>query len=216
MQLLHLRVFGGDGVRSQQLVENSRHHLPHFVDPATPANLLNQDYPYNSILYGVIQPFKINHYHSDNYYAERTVLGSYNDLPFYRGTAYVVNSRDGIREGDTTQTPLQFVYEPADCRIYYTHEMVVDQEAVWKSVADTGQYIPCHISILSSILHRPTVQYAAFVVLSLFWRGCSSPLCSPIISPRPYLHFTCRAVTMLITPTRTVPVMSAFVRLLWI
>jgi hypothetical protein len=30
------------------------------------------------------------------------------------------------------------VYEAADCRIYYTPEMVVDQEAVWKTAADTA------------------------------------------------------------------------------
>jgi hypothetical protein len=49
-----------------------------------------------------------------------------------------VNARDGIREGDKEETPLHFVYEAADCRIYYTPAMVVDQEAVWKTVADTA------------------------------------------------------------------------------
>ena len=33
---------------------------------------------------------------------------------------------------------MQFVYEKADCRIYYTPEMVVDETAVWKTVADTA------------------------------------------------------------------------------
>ena len=49
-----------------------------------------------------------------------------------------MNARDGIRPGDTTETPLQFVYQPADCRIYYTPEMAVDQVATWKTVADTA------------------------------------------------------------------------------
>lgn len=84
-----------------------------------------QDFPYNTILYGVIQPFKINHYHSDAYYENSTVLGAYNDLPLYRGTAYTVNVRDGIRKGDKSELPLQFQYEAADCRIFYTPEMVV-------------------------------------------------------------------------------------------
>lgn len=47
-----------------------------------------------------------------------------------------VNVRDGIRMGDETQTPLQFVYEPADCRLYYTAEMTVDVTAIWEEVVD--------------------------------------------------------------------------------
>ena len=53
------------------------------------------------------------------------------------GVTLAVNARDGIREGDTTETPLQFRYEPADCRILYTPEMTVDVTAIWKTVADT-------------------------------------------------------------------------------
>ena len=68
---------------------------------------------------------------------ENSVLANYTQLPFYRTSASVVNARDGIRKGDTTETPLQFVFEPADCRIFYTPEMVVDETAVWKTVADT-------------------------------------------------------------------------------
>ena len=75
--------------------------------------------------------------HDAKYYAQ-TALGEYNDLPLYRGTNYVINARDGIRQGDDSETPLQFVYEPADCRIYYTPEMAVDQSAAWKTVADTA------------------------------------------------------------------------------
>lgn len=82
-------------------------------------------------------PFKIQHYHSPDYY-NTTALGEYNNLPFFLGTNWVVNSRDGIRKGDPTETPLQFVYEPANCRIYYTPEMAVDQTAAWKTVADTA------------------------------------------------------------------------------
>ena len=89
------------------------------------------------ILYGVELPFRIQHYHSDAYY-NNTALGEYSDLPLWRATNYVVNSRDGIRKGDENETPLQFVYEEADCRIYYTPEMAVDQTAAWKTVADTA------------------------------------------------------------------------------
>lgn len=95
------------------------------------------DFPYSEILSGVELPFRIQHYHDDAYY-NTTALGDYTDLPLERGVNYVVNARDGIRQGDESETPLQFVYEPADCRIYYTPEMAVDQTAAWKTVADTA------------------------------------------------------------------------------
>lgn len=48
------------------------------------------------------------------------------------------NVRDGIRYGDETQTPLQFVYDAADCRLYYTAEMTVDVATMWEKVADVA------------------------------------------------------------------------------
>ncbi|KAK4960967.1 hypothetical protein LTR10_001456 [Elasticomyces elasticus] len=95
------------------------------------------DFPWDYILGAVEYPFQYQYIHDAEYY-NSTALGDYSTLPLYRATNYVVNSRDGIREGDATETPLQFVYEPADCRIYYTPEMVVDETAVWKTVADTA------------------------------------------------------------------------------
>ncbi|KAK6435435.1 hypothetical protein LTR95_008382, partial [Oleoguttula sp. CCFEE 5521] len=95
------------------------------------------DFPWDFILQNVELPFQLQLLHDADYY-NKTALGEYSDLPFYRATNYVVNSRDGIREGDESETPLQFVYEEADCRIYYTPAMVVDETAVWKTVADTA------------------------------------------------------------------------------
>lgn len=95
------------------------------------------DYPYDYIFGGVETPFEYQYLHSGEYY-NTTALGKYNDLAILRSTDSVVNARDGIRQGDTTETPLQFRYETADCRIYYTPEMVVDETAVWKTVADTA------------------------------------------------------------------------------
>lgn len=95
-------------------------------------------YPWSYILGSVELPFQYQLLNDAAYYANSTALGAYSDLPLLRATNYVVNARDGIRDGDEDQTPLHFVYEPADCRIYYTPEMVVDQEAVWKTVADTA------------------------------------------------------------------------------
>lgn len=68
---------------------------------------------------------------------ESSVLNQYTALPLYRSTNVVVNSRNAYRQGDASNTPLQFVYEPADCRILYTPAMVVDETAVWKTVADS-------------------------------------------------------------------------------
>lgn len=94
-------------------------------------------YPWDYILSSVAIPFEVAHYHDAEYYSN-TALGNYSELPLYRATNFVVNARDGYREGDTSNTPLQFVYEPADCRIYYTPAMAVDQTAMWKSVADSA------------------------------------------------------------------------------
>ncbi|KAH9811694.1 Peptidase family S41 [Teratosphaeria destructans] len=95
------------------------------------------DYTYQYILGSVEAPFASQGLHNASYYAS-TALGDYTSLPLWRTTDAVVNARDGIRHGDPSQTPLQFVYEPADCRIYYTPEMAVDQSAVWRAVADAA------------------------------------------------------------------------------
>ncbi|KAI4723587.1 hypothetical protein E4T48_00085 [Aureobasidium sp. EXF-10727] len=73
----------------------------------------------------------------DKHQLESTVLAQYTKLPLARFTAASVNFRDGIRRGDGMQIPYQFLYEPTECRIFYTKPMVVDQAAVWKTVADT-------------------------------------------------------------------------------
>jgi Peptidase family S41 len=45
-----------------------------------------------------------------------------------------VNLLDTIRKGDSTQTPVQMLYEAADCRIFYTTDMVFDAQATWEFV----------------------------------------------------------------------------------
>ncbi|KAK0290485.1 hypothetical protein LTR35_002429 [Friedmanniomyces endolithicus] len=47
-----------------------------------------------------------------------------------------VNFENNIREGDDSVTPLQFVYEAADCRFFYTADMILDQSLVWKRTYD--------------------------------------------------------------------------------
>ncbi|KAI9737565.1 MAG: hypothetical protein M1834_009720 [Cirrosporium novae-zelandiae] len=42
-----------------------------------------------------------------------------------------VNARNNYRVGDDTNTPLQFVYEAADCRIFHTVDDLFDISALW-------------------------------------------------------------------------------------
>jgi hypothetical protein len=47
-----------------------------------------------------------------------------------------VQSQDQIRKGDRTATPLQFIYEAADCKVFYTAESYSDPDAAWKQAWD--------------------------------------------------------------------------------
>ncbi|KAL1304447.1 hypothetical protein AAFC00_003443 [Neodothiora populina] len=95
------------------------------------------DFPYSYIFESIEEIFSFSNA-SDLEYYNSTALGDYTQLPLYRApSSPVVNSRDGIRQGDESGLPLQFRYETADCRIFYTPEMVVDETVVWKTVADT-------------------------------------------------------------------------------
>lgn len=47
-----------------------------------------------------------------------------------------VNLKDNLRQGDASKTPLEFIYEAADCRMFFTAAMVSDVTQVWKGVAD--------------------------------------------------------------------------------
>lgn len=47
-----------------------------------------------------------------------------------------VNLKDNLRKGDASKTPLEFIYEAADCRMFFTAGMVSDVTQVWKGVAD--------------------------------------------------------------------------------
>jgi len=61
----------------------------------------------------------------------------FSDLPYNRASGGPgVNTRDGLRQNDTSGVPLQFMYEEADCRLYYTPEMTVDASSIWKAAAD--------------------------------------------------------------------------------
>ncbi|KAJ0421201.1 hypothetical protein BJY00DRAFT_282771 [Aspergillus carlsbadensis] len=69
-------------------------------------------------------------------------------LPVNRGTLdfYIsyasVNLRDQIRQGDPLDTPLQFQYEPADCRIFYTPRTWYRFANLWNYAAEAAWQNP--------------------------------------------------------------------------
>jgi hypothetical protein len=66
-----------------------------------------------------------------------TALARYSYLPLARAKSTAINFGNEFRRNDDEQTPQQFVSELAQCRIFYTKQMVLDQSVVWKIVADT-------------------------------------------------------------------------------
>jgi hypothetical protein len=57
--------------------------------------------------------------------------------PFNLGdpSKYSFNFRNQVRK-DAQQVPLQFTYEAADCRIFYTAAMLADYTVLWQAAAD--------------------------------------------------------------------------------
>ncbi|KAH9880018.1 hypothetical protein J1614_002043 [Plenodomus biglobosus] len=47
-----------------------------------------------------------------------------------------VNLKDNLRQNDASETPLEFIYEAADCRMWFTAPMITSVTEVWKGVAD--------------------------------------------------------------------------------
>ena len=48
-----------------------------------------------------------------------------------------LNLRNNIRVGDDDErTPMQFIYEAADCRLFYTAEQIFNQSAVWAAAKE--------------------------------------------------------------------------------
>ena len=62
-------------------------------------------------------------------------LGGYvsSRSPSWEKASY--NLRNNIAEGDTSVTPTQFVYEAADCRIWWTRDMLLSATNIWNIVA---------------------------------------------------------------------------------
>ncbi|TVY75827.1 Peptidase S41 family protein [Lachnellula suecica] len=59
-----------------------------------------------------------------------------NTLPVSRSTDTSLNVRDNILTPNIGDgTPTQFLYEPADCRLFYTPAMMANVTAIWESAA---------------------------------------------------------------------------------
>ncbi|KAF1917934.1 hypothetical protein BDU57DRAFT_181818 [Ampelomyces quisqualis] len=91
----------------------------------------------NNYAFGYIQDLAQSAIRYDGSLNSSILRRDYNShLPIARSYSAAVNNRDGLRRNDTSGVALQFVYQQADCRLYYTPEMTVDITAVWKSAAD--------------------------------------------------------------------------------
>lgn len=73
----------------------------------------------------------------------------------YRSYANGLNVRDAVRLGDDSGIALQFKYEEADCRLYYTPEMAVSAAAIWKAAANS-QWIDPSKCIGNSDYYNPS------------------------------------------------------------
>src|SRR6187402_1149302 len=64
---------------------------------------------------------------------------AYSDLPINRSTDASINVRDNILRAHMTDgTPAQFLYEAADCRLFYEPSMISDVTPLWKRAADAA------------------------------------------------------------------------------
>ena len=68
-----------------------------------------------------------------------TPLLALTELPIQRSTSAAINVRDAILPANLDEgIPAQFVYEAADCRLFYTPAMISDPRAIWKKAANAA------------------------------------------------------------------------------
>ncbi|KAF8858784.1 hypothetical protein BDZ45DRAFT_802182 [Acephala macrosclerotiorum] len=78
---------------------------------------------------------------SDLVEAANETLPGLNPLPLGANSAtalskWSVNGADNIPRGDDLQISLQFVFEPANCRIFYSESTILSPRNLWMQVAD--------------------------------------------------------------------------------
>lgn len=76
---------------------------------------------------------------------DTTAVGRiYQATQIYKRTTHIpgtrlqggINSLNNFREGDATETPLEFIYDAADCRLFYTKETFLSPMPLWKQAID--------------------------------------------------------------------------------
>lgn len=86
--------------------------------------------------------YAVEHY-DDKERLDQTELGAYinTTAPLHRSwngesVRSQLNVQDSLRKDDETETPLEFIYEAADCRLWYTPETIFNAANLWKAVHD--------------------------------------------------------------------------------
>jgi len=68
--------------------------------------------------------------------AKGTVFEGWSSFAVDQDILFSVNAKNNYRIGDDSNTPLQMVYGAADCKMWYTFDMLVDPVAVWTRAAE--------------------------------------------------------------------------------
>jgi hypothetical protein len=66
---------------------------------------------------------------------ENLILPSSADIPLIPALARI-NSGNIIRKGDSTNTPTQYLFDAADCRVFWTAENLLEVNSIWARAAD--------------------------------------------------------------------------------
>ena len=88
---------------------------------------------------------------------EQTRIANMTDVPILRAApgefSTTINFADAIRADDESETPLQFIYEAADCRLFQTPDMLHNVTELWRAAAKimNGDYDAC---VKDSMGHR--------------------------------------------------------------
>ena len=100
-------------------------------------------------IFGIVQGLAVQATDEQLAALEDTKIANLTDVPIKRGATSAIlptiNFADSIRVDDDSETPLQFIYEAADCRMFRTKEMLQDVTVMWHAVAKVmnGEYDAC-------------------------------------------------------------------------
>jgi hypothetical protein len=91
------------------------------------------------------------------------------------------NLRNAYKPNDPTQTPLQFIYEAANCRIFYTYDDLLQVDNLWKRVYQTtwGNFTCVPGSTINSNNGIPSLANATVPFNSKFASNATNPFNGP-------------------------------------